>query len=151
MSDSLWSHGLQQTRLPYPSPTPKACSNSCSSSQWSHPTISSPVGPFSFYLQSFPASGSFQWVTSSHQVAKVLELQLQHQSCQWMNIQAWLPLGWTGLILLFKGLLKVFSNSTVQSHQLFSTPLFLNVSTLTSKHDYRKSHIFDYTDPFYCN
>ena len=53
-------------------------------SQWSHPIISSSVGPFSFYLQSFPASGSFQWVTSSHQVAKVLELQLQHQSCQWI-------------------------------------------------------------------
>ena len=135
MSNSLWPQGLLQTRLPCPLPTPRACSNSWSSSQWPHPTISSSVGPFSFCLQSFPASGSFQWVTSSHQVAKVLELQLQHQSCQWifrlispaneysgssvlpMNIQAWLPLGLTGLIsLLFKGLLKVFSNSTVQKY-----------------------------------
>ena len=84
MSNSLWPQGLLQTRLPCPLPTPRACSNSCSSSQWPHPTISSSVGPFSFCLQSFPASGSFQWVTSSHQVAKVLELQLQHQSCQWI-------------------------------------------------------------------
>ena len=59
MSDSLWPHGLQHTRLPCPSPTPEACSNSCPSSQWCHPTISSSVGPFSSWLQSFPASGYF--------------------------------------------------------------------------------------------
>ena len=81
MSDSLWSHGLQQARLPCPSPTHGACSNSCSSSQWCHPTISSSVIPFSCYLKSFPALGSFL-VSSLHQVAKVLEFQLQHQSFQ---------------------------------------------------------------------
>ena len=59
MSDTLWPHGLQYTRLPCPSPTPGACLNSCPSSQWYHPTISSSVVPFSFCLQSFPASGSF--------------------------------------------------------------------------------------------
>ena len=59
MSDSLQPHGLQHTRLPWPSPTPGACSNSCPSSQWGHPTISSSVVPFSSYLQSFPASESF--------------------------------------------------------------------------------------------
>ena len=59
VSDSLWSHGLQHARLPCPSPTPGACSNSCPSSQWCYPTISSSVIPFSFCLQSFPASGSF--------------------------------------------------------------------------------------------
>ena len=59
MSNSLWPHGLQQTRLPCPSPTPGACSNSCPSSQWCHPTIPSSVIPFSG-LQSFPVSGSFQ-------------------------------------------------------------------------------------------
>ena len=59
MSDSLWPHGLQHARLPCPSITPRACSNSCPSSQWYHPTISSSVIPFSSYLQSFPASGSF--------------------------------------------------------------------------------------------
>ena len=59
MSDSLWPHGLQHARLPYPSPTPGACSNSCSLSKWCHLTISSSVVPFSYCLQSFPASGSF--------------------------------------------------------------------------------------------
>ena len=57
VSDSLWPHGLQHARLPCPSPTPRACSNSCPSSRWCHPTISSSVVPFSSCLQSFPASG----------------------------------------------------------------------------------------------
>ena len=59
MSDSLWPHGLQHTRPPCPSPTPRAYSNSHPSSRWCHPTISSSVVPFSSCLQSFPASGSF--------------------------------------------------------------------------------------------
>ena len=60
MSNSLWLYGLQHTRLPCLSSTPRACSNSCLSSWWCHPTISSSVVPFSSCLQSFPASGSFQ-------------------------------------------------------------------------------------------
>ena len=83
VSDSLWPHGLQHARLPCPSPTPRTYSNSCPLSQWCHPIISSSVIPFSC-LQSFPATGSFPWVSSSHQVAKVLEFQLQHQSFQWI-------------------------------------------------------------------
>ena len=71
---SLRPHALQHARLPCPSPTPRACSNSCPWSWWCHPTISSSVIPFSSCLQSFPASGLLQWVSSSHQVAKVLEL-----------------------------------------------------------------------------
>ena len=59
MSDSLWPHGLQHARLPCPSPTLGACSNSCPSNRWCHPAISSPIIPFSSCLQSFPASGSF--------------------------------------------------------------------------------------------
>ena len=82
VSDWLWPHGLQHSRLPSPSPTPGAWSNSCPSSQWCHPTISSSVGPFSSRLQSFPPSGSFLRISSLHQVAKVSELQLQHQSFQ---------------------------------------------------------------------
>ena len=147
MSDSLSPHGLQHTRLPCPSPSPGACSNSCLLSRWCHPTISYSVDPFSSCLQSFPASvqfswvsqscptlcdpmncsmpglsghhqlseftqthvhrvgdaiqpshslfspsppapnpsqhhSLFQWVNSSHEVAKVLEFQLQHQSFQ---------------------------------------------------------------------
>ena len=70
MSNSLWHHGLQHARLPCPSPTPRACSNSCLSNQWPHPTISSSVVPFSSCLLSFPSSGSFpmsQFFTSDGQ------------------------------------------------------------------------------------
>ena len=80
VSESLWPQELQYTRLPCPSLSPKVCSNSCPLSQWYHPIISSSVAPFSSCPQRFPASESFPWVVSSHQVAKVLELQLQHQS-----------------------------------------------------------------------
>ena len=70
----------QNIRPPCPSPTPGVHPNLCPLSQWCHPTISSSVIPFSSCPQSFPAPGSFKWVSSSHQVAKVLEFQLQHQS-----------------------------------------------------------------------
>ena len=83
MSNSLQPHGLQHARPPCPSPTPGVYPNSYPLSQWCHPTISSSVIPFSACPQSFPASGLFKWVSSSHQVAKVLEFQLQHQSFQW--------------------------------------------------------------------
>ena len=85
MSDSLWPHRRQHARLLYPSPTPGACSKSCPLSQWCHPTISSSVVPFFSFLQSFPASGFYKWISSLHQVAKVLEFQLQHQSFQWTH------------------------------------------------------------------
>ena len=119
MSDSLQPHGLQQARLPYPSPTPGACSNSCPSSQWCHPTISSSATLFSFCLPSFPAPGSFpmsQLFTSGGQSvgysasASVLP----------MNIQGWFPLGLTGLISLkSKGLSRAFSSNKIQKHQFF--------------------------------
>ena len=84
MSNSLWLRGLQHVRLPCPSPTSGAYSNSCPSSQWCHPTVyplSSPSPPtFNLYQH----QGLFKWVSSSHQVAKVLGLQLQHQSFQWI-------------------------------------------------------------------
>ena len=83
-ADSLQYHGLQHTRPPCPPPTAGVYSNSCPLSQWCHPTISSSVIPCSSHFQSFPASGLFKWVSSSHQVAKVLEFQLQHQSFQWI-------------------------------------------------------------------
>ena len=94
VSDSLRPHGLQQARLPSPSPAPRACSNSCPLSQWCHPTISSSVVPFS-YLQSFQHQSLFQWVSSSHQVAKVLGVSAS-ASVLPMNIQDWFPLGLTG-------------------------------------------------------
>ena len=73
VSDPLRPQGLQHARPPCPSPTPGVSSNSCPLSRWCHPTISTSVVHFSSCLQSFPASGSFQWVSSLHQVAKVLE------------------------------------------------------------------------------
>ena len=82
-SCSLRRYGLQHIRLPCPSPTPTACSNSCPLSQWCHLTIASSVVPFSFCPLSRHQS-LVQWVSSSHQVAKVLKLQLQHQSFQWI-------------------------------------------------------------------
>ena len=81
MSDSLRPHELQHARPPGPSPAHRVYSNSCPSSRWCHPAISSSVIPFSSCPQSLPASGSF--LNSSHEVAKVLEFQLQHQSFQW--------------------------------------------------------------------
>ena len=118
MSDSLWPHGLQHTRLPCCLLSPRVCSNSCPLSWWCHPTTSSSDAHFSSCPQSFPASGSFQWVGSLHLVAK--ELELQHQSFRWIFWQGWFPLGLTSLIsLLSRGLSRVFSSTTFQKHQFF--------------------------------
>ena len=86
VSNSLWPHGLQHARPPCPSPTAGGYSNSCPLSRWCHPAIPFSVIPFSSHLQSFPASESFPilHISSSHQVAKVLEFQLQHQSFWWI-------------------------------------------------------------------
>ena len=125
MSDSLWPHGLQHTRLPCPSPTPGAYINSCPLSWWCHPTISSSVVPFSSRLQSFPASGSFpmsQFFTSVGQSIGVSA----SASVLPMIIQDWFPLEWTDWISLqSKGLSRVFSNTIVQKHQFFSIQLSL--------------------------
>ena len=79
---TVWPHGLQHARLPCPSPTPRACSNSCPLSRWCHPIISSSVFLFSSAFNLSQHQGLFQWVSASHQVARVLEFQHQHQSCQ---------------------------------------------------------------------
>ena len=127
MSDSLWSHGLQHARLPCPSPTPGAYSNSCPSSWWCHPTISSSVIPFSSCLQSFPASGSFPMTLYQFFVSGGQNIGASAStSVLPMNIQDWLPLGLTGCISLeSKGLSRVFSNTTDQRHQFFGTQLSL--------------------------
>ena len=83
ISDSLRPHETQHARPPCPSPTPGVYPNSCPLTQWCHPTISSSIVPFSSCLQSFLTSGLFKWVNSLHQVTKILEFQLQHQSWQW--------------------------------------------------------------------
>ena len=97
--NSSWPHGLQHTRPPCPSPAAGACSNSCPSTRWCHPTISSSVGPFSSCLQSFPASGSFpvsQFFASGGQSIRVSAAA----SVLLMSIHDWFPLGLTGWISL---------------------------------------------------
>ena len=126
VSNSLWPQGLQHARPPCPSPTPGVWSNSCPSSQWCHPTISSSVVPYSSCLQSFPASGYFpmsQFFASGGQSIGVSA----SASFLPMNIQDWFPLPLKGLIsLLSKGLSRIFSNTTVQKHQFFGTQLSLS-------------------------
>ena len=146
MSDSLQPHESQHARPPCPSPTPGAYSNSCPSSQWCHPAISSSVIPFSSCPQSLPASGTFPmsqlfaWGGQSigaSASASVLP----------MNTQDWSHLGWTDWISLqSKGLSRVFSNTTVQKHQRKMKLIFLHSPTLTSIHDHWKNHSLDQTD-----
>jgi len=123
VSGYLQPHGLQHARLPCPSPPPRAFSNSCTLSQWGHPTISSSVVPVSSCLQSFPASGSFpmSWLFASDGQSIGASASA---SVLPMSIQNWFPLGLTGLIFLqSKGLARVFSNITVQKHQFFGIQL----------------------------
>ena len=116
---SLRPHGLQHARLPCPSPSPGVCSNLCPLSQWCHPTISSSVIPFSSRLQSFPASESLpmtQFFTSGSQSIGASA----STSVLAMTIQDWFPLGLIGLLSMqFKGLSRVFSNTTVQKYLFF--------------------------------
>ena len=123
MSDYLWPQELQHTRPLFFSQSPKGCPSSCPLHQWCHPAISSSDALFSFYPQSFPASGSFpiSWLFPSDDQntgtsASVLPI----------NIQDWFPLRLTDLISLqSKGLSGVFSSSTIQKHQFFSAQPFL--------------------------
>ena len=141
-SDSLQPHGLQHARLPCPSPTPRACSNSCSSSRCCHTTISSSVVPFSPLLQSFPASGPFPMSQLFASVGQSIGVSAS-ASVLPMNIQDWFPSGLTGWISMqSKRLSRVFSNTTVQKHQFFSAQPY-SCPALTSIHDYRKNHGFD--------
>ena len=146
MSDFLWPHGHRQhARLPCPSPSPGVCPSSCPLNQRCHPTISSSVTPFSFCLQSFPASGPFpmSWLfTSGGQNIRASA----SASVLPMNIYDWFPLGLTGLIfLLFRGISRVLSRTTVWKHQS-SVLSLLYGPTLTSIRDYWKNHSFDYMD-----
>ena len=123
LSDFLRPHELQHTRPPCPSPSPGVYSNSCPSSRWCHPAISSSVIPFSSCPQSLPASGTFpmsqhfSWGGQSIGVSASASVLPK-------NTQDWSPLGWTGWISLqSKGLSRVFSNTTVQKHQFFGAQL----------------------------
>ena len=144
-SDSLQPHGLQHARPPCPSPSPRACSNSCPLSQWYHLTISSSAIPFSSCLQSFPASGSFlmsQLLASGGQSIGASA----SASALPINIQSWFPLDWLVCSLC----------SPRDSQESSPTPQFESISSsvinllygpiLTSVHDYRKNHSFDCMD-----
>ena len=128
VSDALWLHGCQHARPPCPSPALRVYSNSCPLSWWCHPTISSSVVPFSSCPQSFPTLGSSQM---SHFVSGGPCIGASASASRPpMNIQDWFPLGWTGWISLqSKGLSRVFSNTTVQKHQFFSTQLSLEFNS----------------------
>ena len=146
MSDSLRSHGLQHARIPCPSQIPGVYSNSCPLSRWYHPAISSSVVPFSPCPQPLQTSGSFpmsQFFTGGGQSigasasASVLP----------MNTKDLFPSGWTDWISLqYKGLSRVFYNTTVQKHQFFLVLSFLHSPTLTSIHDHCKIHSLDQMD-----
>ena len=112
MSDSLRPHWPQHARPPCPSPTPRVYSNSCSLSRWCHPTISSSVIPY-FCLNLSQHQGLFKWVSSSHQVDKLLEFQLQHQSFQWIFRTDSFRMDWLDLLAVqgtFKSLLQHLSS-----------------------------------------
>ena len=125
VSNSLRPHGLQHARPPCPSPTPRVYSNSCPSSRWCHPTISSSIIPFSFCLQSFPAPGSFpmsQLFASGGQSIGVSA----STSVLPMNTQDWSPLGWTGWISLqFKGLSRVLQHHSSKVSILRCSAFFI--------------------------
>ena len=141
MSVSLQPHGLKHARLPCPSLSLGVCSNSCDAIQPSHPLL--PPSPPALNLSQH--QGLFQWVSSSHQVAKVLKLQLQHQSFQWIFRTDFL---WDWLVWSL--------GSPRNSQESSPAPQFVSInssafsllygSTLMSVHDYRKNHSFDHTD-----
>ena len=145
VSTSSGPHGLQHAWLPCPSLYPGACSNSFSLSQLCHPTISSFVPPSPPVLNLSQHQGLFQWVSSLHQVAKVLELQFQHQFFQWRfrihffyDWLVWYPCCPRG---------SQESSPTLQFQSInFSAFRFLYDPALTSVQDYWKNHSFDYTD-----
>ena len=138
---TLWPHRLQHARLLCPPLSPRGCSDSCPLSQWCHPTISSSAAPFSFLSLSQHQS-LFQWVSSSHELAKGLELQLQHQSFPWIfridflyGQPVWSPCSPRD---------SQVSSPTPQFKSINSSVLsFLYSPTLVSIHDYWKNHSLD--------
>ena len=134
MSYSLWSHGLQHTRLPCPSPTPGVYSNSYPSSWWCHQTISPSVIPSPLTFNISQNQGLLQWVSSSRQVAKLLELQLKHQCFQWIglnntyiHVSILLKLIWSNIIPLEASLNWLFKTYCMSYH-VFSNSILWHVS-----------------------
>ena len=140
ISDSLRPHGLQHTRPPCPSPTPRVYSNSCALSQWCHPTISSSVIPFSSCLQSFSASGSFQmsqfFASGGQSIgvsasASVLPVNTQDFRMDLLDL------------LAVQGTLKSLLQHHSSKASILQHSSFFMVQLFTSVHDYWKNHSFD--------
>ena len=127
LSDSLWLHEPQHSRPPCPSPTPGVHPNPCPSSWWCHPTTSSSVVPFSYFPQSFPASGSCPMSQLFASVGQNIGISAS-TSVLPMNTQDWSSLGWTRWISLqSKGLPRVFSSTTVQKERVINMNSFKNL------------------------
>ena len=145
MSDSLWPHELQHTRLLCPPLSPRVCSDSCLLGWWCYLTISSFVTPFSFCILSFLTSRSFplsQLLASGGQTVGVSA----SASVLPMNIQGWFPVGLTALISLqSKGLSRVFSSTTFKSINSMALRVLCG-PTVISVNDYWKNHNFEYVD-----
>ena len=136
MSDSLWPHGVQHARPPCPSPNPRVYSNSYPLSQWCHPTISFSIVPSPIFNLS-EYKGLFKWVSSSHQVAKVLEFQLQHQSFQWVFRTDSFRMEWLDVFAVqgtFKSLLQHHSSKiSILRHSAFFIVQLLHPYMTTGK------------------
>jgi len=139
-SNSLWPHGMQHTRLPCPSPVPRACLTH-PLSRWCHPIISSVVpSPLAFKLSQH--QGLFQWVSSSHQVVRYW-FQLP-ASVLPMNIQDWFPLGLTSLISLqSKGLSRIFSNTSLKASILRYSAFFIDIYLMTYIRKLNSQNVWD--------
>ena len=143
LSYSMRPHRLQHARPPCPSPSPRVCRSSCPLNRWCHPTISSFVTPFSFFLQCLPASGSFPM---NRLFASGGQRFGASASVLPMHIQGWYPLGLSSLIsLLSKGLSGVFSSTTVWRHRFLALCLLYGPGLITVR-DHWEDHSLDYTD-----
>ena len=125
MSDSLWSQGQQHTRPRCPSPTPKLYSKLCPLSQWCHPTISSSVIPSPPAFNLAQHQGFFQWVSSLHQVAKVLKFQLQHQSLQWTPKTDLFRVDWLDLLAVQGTLKSLLQHHGSKASNLWPSAFFI--------------------------
>ena len=122
----LWPHGLLYARLSCSSQSTRACSNSRPSNRWCHPTISSSVVPFSFCLPFFfQHQGLFQWVNSLHHVAKILELQLQHQFFQWILGLISFRTDWFNLLAVQGTLKSLLQHRSSKASILCCSALFM--------------------------
>ena len=142
MPDFSWPHGPQHARPPCPSPLLGVYSNSCPLSRWCHPTISPSVIPFSSCFNLCQHQGLFKWVSSSHQLARVLEFQLQHSPSNEYSGLISFRTDWFELLTVqgsLKSLLQHHSFKSINSSALS----FLYSPNLTSMHDYWKNHSFD--------